>query len=497
MALVVARAVLMGFTEVADGYRAIDGRHDLGKRDVLRFGSEDVAAADTAFGANDARPFEGQEDLLQVRLGESRALGDVTHRGGGRGAVVEGQREQRTTRIVTPGRDLHGPIVREAARTAPHGLLAVGDRLADVGELPVLPNYAGACIANVVPALLDPTVASAPWMPEPARDADQVVLLVLDGLGWEQLQERPALAPTLCAMAGGPITSVAPSTTATALTSITTGLPPGEHGLVGYRMALGTELLNVLRWHTKSGDARKRINPGELQPRPAFAGQCPVVVTKAEFARSGFSAAHLDPVRFRGYRVPSSIAVEVSALLRQGEPFAYAYYDGIDKVSHEYGLAEHYDAELLAADRLVAGLLEALPPRAALLVTADHGQVHTGEAKVPLHADVKALVARQSGEARFRWLHARPGRADELAEAARACHDDDAWVRTREEIEAQEWLGPKLSVQARERLGDVALIAKGTVAFDDPNDTGILKMLGRHGSVTSAEMMVPLLAQRG
>jgi predicted AlkP superfamily pyrophosphatase or phosphodiesterase len=94
-------------------------------------------------------------------------------------------------------------------------------------------------------------------MPEPVAGADQVVLLVLDGLGWDQLQDRRHLAPTLSSMLGGPITSVSPSTTATALTSIATGLTPGVHGVMGYRVAVDHEVLNILRWSTPQGDARK------------------------------------------------------------------------------------------------------------------------------------------------------------------------------------------------------------------------------------------------
>src|SRR3546814_3257256 len=93
----------------------------------------------------------------------------------------------------------------------------------------VLPSSYGSCISNVVPARLHPPEAVPSWLPAVAHGAERVVLLVLDGLGWTQLQQRRALAPTLCEMDGGPITTVAPSTTATALTSITPGLPPGEH----------------------------------------------------------------------------------------------------------------------------------------------------------------------------------------------------------------------------------------------------------------------------
>ena len=91
-----------------------------------------------------------------------------------------------------------------------------------VDVAPLVPEYAGGCLCNVVPALFGPRGTSElpGWFPAPARDARQVVLLVLDGLGWDQLQERLQLAPVLAGMAGGAIDSVTPTTTATSLVSI-------------------------------------------------------------------------------------------------------------------------------------------------------------------------------------------------------------------------------------------------------------------------------------
>ena len=358
---------------------------------------------------------------------------------------------------------------------------------------PLLPDYAGGCISNVVPALIEVGVEAPAWLPTVAAEADRVVLLVLDGLGWEQLQERRAVAPTLAAMAGGPITSVAPSTTATALTSIATGLTPGEHGVVGYRVAVEHQVLNVLRWTTPTGDARRSIEPRTFQPHPAFLGQRPCIVTKAEFSTSGFSGAHLSDVRFRGYRVTSTLLVELRHALAANEPFVYTYYDGIDKVAHEYGLGEHFDAELAAADALVAEILSFLPPDAALVVTADHGQVHVGERLVHLHPDVAGHVSFQSGEGRFRWLHARPGRAEALAEACLQHHGDTGWIRTRDQTVDEGWWGERVTDAARSRLGDVALVAHEPVSYVDEHDTGPFHLIGRHGSLTPAEMYVPLL----
>jgi predicted AlkP superfamily phosphohydrolase/phosphomutase len=81
-----------------------------------------------------------------------------------------------------------------------------------------------------------------------------VVLLVLDGLGWHQLRRYAHCAPTLAAMEGGAVTTVAPSTTVTALTSIATGLTPGEHGLIGYRIDMGGHVVQMLRWGDERGD---------------------------------------------------------------------------------------------------------------------------------------------------------------------------------------------------------------------------------------------------
>jgi len=361
---------------------------------------------------------------------------------------------------------------------------------------PLIPDYDGACLCNVVPALLEPPPERPAWLPAAAWDAPQVVLLAVDGLGWDQLRQRRSLAPTLAGMEGDSILTVAPSTTATALTSLALGCTPGDHGVVGYRISVIGEILNVLRWQTAAGDARENIPPSGIQSRPAFRGHRPPVVTRAEFAGTGFTTAHLSDVRFVGWRMPSTLVTEVGRLLAAGEPFVYAYYDGMDKVAHEYGLTDHYDAELTATDRLVDDLLNVLPAGAALVVTSDHGQVHVGEAVEPIPAGVMAHIDFLSGEGRFRWLHARAGAEDDLAAAAREAYGERAWVRTREEIVNEEWLGPKVSEVAAARLGDVVLAAIDPVAFGDPADTGPYHLQSRHGSLTSAEMRIPLLAAR-
>ena len=355
----------------------------------------------------------------------------------------------------------------------------------------VIPAFGRGCVTELMPALLDLDRGALPA----EFGHGPRVLLVLDGLGWHQFQDHRALMPTLGGFEGGPITTVAPSTTAAALTSITTALPPGEHGIVGYRMVIDDEVFNSLRWGTAArADARATVPPSMLQPYDPFLGQRPTVVTRAEFRRSGFTDAHLRGGKLVGYRTPAVLVHEVARLIADGDEYVYAYYDGVDKVAHEYGLGSAYRAELAFADRLVADLLAALPSGTTVMVSADHGQVACGTTETELHPEVRAATQFLSGEARFRWMHAKGSVAD-LAAAAEEYHGHDAWVRTVDQMLDEHWFGPQgITEEIRARLGDVALLPFADTAFSDPNDTGPFELIGRHGSMTAAEMYVPCLA---
>jgi hypothetical protein len=221
------------------------------------------------------------------------------------------------------------------------------------------------------------------------------------------------------------------------------------------------------------------------------------VVSRDEFGSTGFTAAHLGDSPLHGYRVPSSLPVEVGRLLRQGEPFVYAYYDGIDKVAHGSGLGVHYDAELRAVDRMVEDLVAELPPGAALVVTADHGQVDIGPHLELLGAEIMAGVRFLSGEGRFRWLHARDGAADDLLAMASERYGDTTWVVGREQMVDEGLFGGPLTGAMAGRLGDVALVPHAPIAFIDPADTGESRLQSRHGSLTGEEMLVPLVTLVG
>ena len=132
-----------------------------------------------------------------------------------------------------------------------------------MADRPVLPDYAGGCLTNVVPDAAGPPsrrgsrlvpVGCARSAAGPAARARRL------GLAAARAETVRSCRSWRACRAGRSLRSF-PSTTATALTSITTGLPPGEHGVVGYRIDVHGDVLNVLRWSTPRGDARRAIPP--------------------------------------------------------------------------------------------------------------------------------------------------------------------------------------------------------------------------------------------
>jgi len=163
-------------------------------------------------------------------------------------------------------------------------------------SLPALPGYGETSLADLASSLL--AALGLAGEPNPLRlpAADRVCVLVVDGLGWELLRGHQAAAPFLSelAVSGRPLTAGFPAMTATSLTSLGTGTPPGRHGVLGYQVAVPGEgrLLNTLRWDS-------RVDPVGWQPRPtiferaAAAGIAGFHVAHPAVLRTGLSAAAL------------------------------------------------------------------------------------------------------------------------------------------------------------------------------------------------------------
>jgi Type I phosphodiesterase / nucleotide pyrophosphatase len=381
---------------------------------------------------------------------------------------------------------------------------------------PPLPRYGEASLAELLPSLLaalDVPGFANPLGVEPLRRA---CLLVVDGLGWEQLQANRGSAPVLAAAAerGRPLTTPFPATTATSLASIGTGLPPGRHGLVGYTMAMpGMErAFNCLRWSPYglggAKDLRDRIVPEQLQPEPtafeaaAADGVDVTLVGAGHFAASGFTRAVLRGGDYwRTHSLGDQAAGALRGLGKGRRSLVYLYHPDLDRTGHVRGVdAEAWRLELAHIDRLVAQIAERLGGDAALFVTGDHGMVDlrpTQRVDLADQPELAAGVRLLAGEARARHVHTERGAAGDVLAAWRAVLGHAMWVVAGEEAIGAGWFGPEVADAVRPRVGDVVAAAHGPIGVVQREvDPTQAVLTGHHGSMTPAEQLVPLLELR-
>jgi hypothetical protein len=379
-----------------------------------------------------------------------------------------------------------------------------------VGAPPVpVPVYGAASLADVSPsvgALLGvPGCTDILGLAARTGSVRRVCVLLVDGLGWELLAAHPEQAPYLTSLmaAGGPLTAGFPSTTATSLASIGTGLAPGAHGVLGYLVAVpGTgRLMNSLRWDAD-------VPPREWQPhetvfeRAAAAGVAVRHVGPGFHNGTGLTTAVFRSPEYRPAESPGEVAALAGRAAREGErTLVYAYHGDLDRAGHVFGCtSDAWRYQLRHVDLLAECLVAALPDDAVLLVTADHGMVD-----VPLAnrvdfdrtPELRAGVELLGGEARARYVYTRPGAAADVLAAWTEVLGDRMWVASREQAVTDGWFGPAVPPEMLPRIGDVVAAAYGDVAViagdAEPLESGLV---GLHGSMTPAEQNVPLLLTR-
>lgn len=331
--------------------------------------------------------------------------------------------------------------------------------------------------------------------------AESVVLLLVDGLGAISLRAHAGHARALTSVLTKKDVaySVFPSTTASALTSILTGVQPGEHGLVGYRV-LDRErdvLVNQL-----SGWESDGIDPERWQPLPTVfereraQGRPVFAVGVAAYAHSGFSRATLRGAEFIAARTPADrVAAAYDLAERHPGAFVYCYVPEVDKAGHKHGIAS--PQWVAALEDVDAALAQRVPPGVGVLVTADHGMVD-----VPAHRQI-VLEARDlrgvrhlGGEPRMIHAYVEQGVvADAVAERWRRDLDGVADVATRDEAVASGLFGSVVTDAAASRIGDLLLVPRGIGAVYDGTaaDQRSRGMIGQHGGLTPEERQVPMV----
>ncbi|MEO5533733.1 MAG: alkaline phosphatase family protein [Pseudolysinimonas sp.] len=325
------------------------------------------------------------------------------------------------------------------------------------------------------------------------------VVLLIDGLGSVSLEAHRGYARRLLAAPRRDvIQSVFPSTTASALASLTTGELPGRHGLIGYLGfdSSGDRVVNQLTgWGVGMDPATWQRVP-TLFEQARDAGIPAFAIGPSRYRESGFTAAIL---RGASYRAGESIGARLAEVRRvhatNDRSLSYVYAPELDVAAHAAGIAsDAWTTALEEVDSAVGAFASALGPRAGMLVTGDHGGLDIlRDDHVIIPPELLDSVRHVSGEPRCLALHLESG-ADAAAVLARwqTAEGGRAWIATRDEAIDAGFFG-EVDDDVRPRIGDILVVARKRIAYYlDENDRG-RSMVGQHGALTLDEVAIPLL----
>jgi len=381
-----------------------------------------------------------------------------------------------------------------------------------------LPDYAGGSILNLVASIATALGASnsphpcarQPHLQEVLPTRDRVVLIVVDGLGHGYLT-RSYPESSLCRYLRGSLTSVFPSTTATAITTFMTGLAPAQHGITGWHMYI-PELDTVgavLPLRTRSANrplTALGLDPVRFYAQPSLFDHLPVrsfVVSPERIVDSEFNRHHSGSAERRGYGSLEQLFASILNCLRAsgGSRYVYAYYADFDSVAHDYGVnsrranqvLRRFDAAFSAFLTQVTGL------NATVIVTADHGFIDSPpERLIELHQhpDLQAMLRLPlCGERRAAYCYIHPERTREFEDYVQDALADKVHLFPSQVLVADGWFGPGAPHPSLiRRIGDYTLVMKENWTIKDwvPGEERH-RQIGVHGGRSVDEMIVPLV----
>lgn len=358
-----------------------------------------------------------------------------------------------------------------------------------------------------------------------------MVLILADGLGWEQLHalrasgELPFIGSLLTRAERGDgaqllrATTIFPSTTTAAVTTVNTARTPQEHGNVAYFTWLEEfgAVAQMLRWgpavHRRGSffddpavDPRDFVKVRSLHARASERGLRTYLIEPELFRNEAMTRMHAAEALLHGYLLPSTLGVRLAELLDErpwgdGPAHVYAYWPGVDTAAHWYGPGSREEAAEAAA--LDVALARAFATRrrgdTLVLLTADHGHALVDpDALIDLEADtaLRALLRTPlAGEPRCVFLHTdRP--AEVKAHLERRYPGLFA-LFDRDELIAAGAFGRGDPALVRRRVGEVCAFPRGgrgaTIVRVD-GQTVLHR--GSHGGMSPAEMLIPVLAWR-
>lgn len=361
-------------------------------------------------------------------------------------------------------------------------------------------------LADVIPSSFSAIRGQA--NPLSLTPVDRAIVLLVDGLGASALSARAGHARTIAAglSPASTIGAQFPSTTASSLATLTTGVSAGIHGLVGYSVldAANDRVVNQLTgWDS-------RLDPATWQRVPTLfeaardAGVATVAIGSERYRSTGFTNAVLRGAEYRtGASIQDRFDQARQALDEIGRGLIYLYVPELDQAAHSAGWqSELWTATLEELDRAVRQFAPSLGRTEGMLLTADHGILDVPASNhVLFDSDPRLIdgIRFVAGEPRALQLHFEPDASEAVRATVlnvwREIEGSRSWVVSRPQAIADGWFGASVDREVVPRIGEIIVAARKAIAYYDsrvatPNGRS---MIGQHGSWSTDELSIPLL----
>ena len=325
------------------------------------------------------------------------------------------------------------------------------------------------------------------------------VLILIDGMGQDAINKYGDQFPIFDELKQvKKLYTNFPSTTATSLSTLGTGVLPGVHGMLGYTVRVprsDNRLLNALKWDERVDPVMWQKVP-TLFERAVSAGVSVTHVAAKRYEGSGFTQAALRGAKYVGANGVDEMATAVSAALKPQPSFVYTYLNTLDSAGHSDGVgSDKWLTALQQVSEFITKVKQLAPAGTRIWVTSDHGMVNSTE-QVILGQDNNLLenVTLIGGEPRARHIYIKEGAASETIAQWQEFFGNKARVLSKGSAIKDGLFGPVVTEDSHDRLGDLIAIANNDLILVDPARVREeSSMVGHHGGVTDIEVEIPLL----
>jgi len=341
---------------------------------------------------------------------------------------------------------------------------------------------------------------------EELRKAKNVILLIIDGLGYNYLlRQKSKLQDHL----RGKITSVFPSTTAAAITTFMTGVAPQQHAYTGWFMHLKelgvvTAILPFIPRIGGGSFTEQEIKVEEILEIKGFSEkiQNSYFILGKNIVDSAYTTACSKKGKRIAYTTLNGLFQQIKRTANKpGRKYVHAYWPGLDSLAHEFGIkseevAEHFKELEKNIFRLVKELRGS---KTALIITADHGHIDTTDTRtihLKNHPKLQeCLTLPLCGEPRAAYCYVRPAKIKQFEDYVKKKLSKYCELHKSEGLVKQGYYGLfKPNKKLSERIGDYVLIMKDNYTIRDRIlSQEVKKHIGNHGGVSEDEMFVPLI----